>query len=293
MFGMGYSRDSVYLSNHAILKKYTPDCYKVVFMKNCRQPGFEEQGETKGKRNSAGHTSKLDASISRSRSKIFELAMCNPWDYFVTLTLSPENGNRRDLHSFKSSLSKWLNNLNFRYDLNIKYLLVPEPHENGCWHMHGLFMGIPADMLTPFSVHDHLPYRVLSMLREGRKIFNWPVYAEKYGYVTCERIRDREATAKYITKYITKELGKSMVGLNEKLYLCSHGLKRAETVYRGTLSREFEPDFCNEYVAVKSFHTLKQAMELFVDDEFCSPVSFLSLIDKYKGGSIWKPCLQT
>lgn len=287
MVGLRYSKACVYESNHAILKKYTDNCYKVIFMKNCRQPGFEEQGKsTKGKRNSAGHSRKLDESLSRTRSKVYELAICNPWEYFVTLTLSPENGNRQNLRVFQRAFSKWINNLNYRHGLSIKYLLIPEPHKDGAWHMHGLFMGIPAEQLVPFSLHDYLPYRLRSLLRAGHNIFNWPAYADKFGWVTCERIRNFEACALYITKYITKELGENASRLNEKLYLCSHGLKRAETVCRGQLTQEFEPDFHNEYVAIKIFDNLEDAVSLFVHDNVHDsiPVSFVDLIDKISGG---------
>ena len=33
---------------------------------------------------------KLSESICRSRHKIYDLAMCNPWDYFFTGTLYPD-----------------------------------------------------------------------------------------------------------------------------------------------------------------------------------------------------------
>lgn len=86
MFALGYSRDSVYQRSYATLKRYNDSCYKVVLMKSCRLPGFEESGMIKtGKRNSAGNTAKLEASISRTKSRVTELALCNPWEYFVTL----------------------------------------------------------------------------------------------------------------------------------------------------------------------------------------------------------------
>lgn len=221
--------------------------------------------------------------------------MCNQWEYFITLTLSPENGNRRDLKSFKASLSKWLNNLNFRKGCAIKYLLIPEPHDDGSWHMHGLFMGIPEDMLRPFSQDEHLPYRILSMLNEGRQLYDWPSYAQKFGYVTCERIHDPDACAKYITKYISKELGESAARLNEKLYLCSHGLERAKVVCRGHIVREFVPDFCNDYVATKVFPSCDEALALFDDSNISdsAPVGFVDMVTQYLGGaSAWNVCPQ-
>ena len=297
MYGLGYSENCVFEHSLATLKKYNENCYKVTLIKACRLPGFEERdGFKKTKRGAAGNTKKLEASVSRTKSRVTELALCNSWEYFVTLTLSPEKYNRNDLPTFKKNLSKFLNNLRFRYGWSIKYLLIPEQHKDGAWHMHGLFMGIPKSELTLFSLHDHLPMRVLRMLGEGRQIMNWKRYAESFGYVTCEPIRNLEATAKYITKYITKDLVSSQVGLNKNLYLCSHGLNRAETIYRGHIANDFQPDFCNDYVAIKTFKTEEEALALFADDNegHSFPISFDEIFRRYSnGGTNWTTCSQT
>lgn len=296
MLALGYSYGSVVEQSVATLKRYNDSCYKVTLMKSCRLPGFEEVLDVvSGKRNSAGNLNKLESSLSRTKSNVRELALCNPWEYFVTLTLCPDKFDRFDLACFKKSLSKFLNNLRYRHGWDIQYLLIPEQHKDGAWHMHGLFMGIPDSELVAFSCHDTLPWRVLRLLGEGRQIMNWPRYAETFGYVTCEPIRNLDATAKYITKYITKDVSVSQVGLNKKLYLCSHGLKRAETVYKGRIVHEFQPDYCNDYVAIKTFKTEAEALALFVDDNAgeSKPISFNEIYDLVFGGSSCIPCPQT
>lgn len=71
MYALGYSRDSVFQRSFATLKRYNDSCYKVVLMKSCRLPGFEEIGIIKtGKRNSAGNTKKLEASLSRTKNRV-------------------------------------------------------------------------------------------------------------------------------------------------------------------------------------------------------------------------------
>ena len=265
MFGLGYSSNQVFVRDQAMLKQYGAHGYKLVLMRTCRLPGFEARGPLRGKRNSAGHVRKLNASISRSRSKLFELALCNPWEYFVTITFDGGRIDRYDLPQLKRAFAKWINNLNSRSKdaTKIKYLLIPERHADGAWHMHGLFMGIPAQRLRAFSLE--------------------------------EPIRDLERCAKYITKYITKELGESMIALNEKLYLCSHGLSRAAVVRRGPLACSFVPDYCNEYVALKSFppSALEEALGLF-DDRPISDflhIGFLDLVSPYlRGDFAWNNC---
>lgn len=278
MDGIHVSSSTVYDKNHGILRFYTDDYSKVTMLKCCRLPGYEVLSDSKRKRNSAGHESKLASSLSRTRSAVFELAMCNDWEYFVTLTLAPVNGDRQDLKAFQRRLSNWLKNTNYRKGCAIKYLLIPEPHEDGSWHMHGLFMGIPEDMLRPFASTEHLPYRLLDMLQNGRLVYDWPGYRDKFGFVTCERIRDRDACAKYITKYITKELGESAARLNQKLYLCSLGLNRSVVACRGHIGEKFEPDFCNEYVATKAYDSLEEPLQLFDESNISSPVGFYDIV---------------
>lgn len=281
MDGIHVSSSTVYDKNHGILRFYTDDYSKVTMLKSCRLPGYESPSDVKHKRNSAGHESKLASSLSRTRSAVFELAMCNDWEYFVTLTLSPVNGDRQDLKTFQRKLSNWLKNTNARKGCSIKYLLIPEPHEKGTWHMHGLFMGIPEDMLRPFSAAEYLPYRLLDMLQSGRPVFDWPVYRDKFGFVTCERIRDRAACARYITKYITKEFGESVSRLNQKLYFCSVGLNRSVVVCRGHIGERFVPDFCNEYVAVKAFDGLDEPLQLFEKSNISDAVGFFDVVSPY------------
>lgn len=297
MFGLGYSSNQVFVRDQAILKRYGAHGYKLVLMRTCRLPGFEARGPLRGKRNSAGHVRKLNASISRSRSKVFELALCNSWEYFVTITFDGGRVDRYDLPQLKRAFAKWINNLNSRSGdaTKIKYLLIPERHADGAWHMHGLFMGIPANRLRAFSLEEHLPHAIRAKLQTGTTVYNWPAYAKKFGYVTVEPIRDLERCAKYITKYITKELGESMIAINEKLYLCSHGLSRAAVVRRGPLSCSFVPDYCNEYVALKSFppSALEEALGLF-DDRPISDllhIGFLDLVSPYlRGDFAWNNC---
>lgn len=282
----------VYESNVARLKKYNDNNYKIVYMKSCRQVGFEERKEDseKGKKNTAGNTSKLDESLSRTRARVFDLAICNPWDYFITLTLSPDEHDRYDLRAFYKQLTKWINNLNYRNGTSIKYLLIPEPHDDGAWHMHGFIHGIPDEALEDFIPGKHPQ----DLIDNGFK--NWTAYSEKFGFCSLGHLRNAEACSKYITKYITKALGQSAIALNHHMYYCSKGLKRAETVVKGHLSKEFEPDFANDYVAIKSFKSLDEALAFFIDDdEIREPVTFNGLISSFmqRRESPWTACLQT
>lgn len=93
---------------------------------------------------------KLSQAIARARSVITQVAICNDWDYFFTCTLDGAKHDRYDLDSFRKVFPQWLRDYNKKYRCKIRYLLVPERHKDGAWHIHGFLRGIPSDRLTPF-----------------------------------------------------------------------------------------------------------------------------------------------
>lgn len=209
---------------------------------------------------------KLSCNISRARTSIFEYAFCNRWDYFLTLTLSPDSQNRYDLNAFIKRLGQWLRNYGKRHGLCLKYLLVPEQHKDGAWHMHGFIMGLPLSHLTDFEDYlgqRKLPKYITDQIKHGGLVFNWEDYEKKFGFCDLEPIRNREAAAKYVTKYISKNLFESAIAVNSKLYYVSKGLSRAETMKKGVIPPHVEvgttPDFYNPYCEVYQTRSADQA----------------------------------
>lgn len=262
-------KGEVYAHDVAYLKKYRDDYYKIVLFRTIRRAGYEavneETDHRKGKKNTAENDGKLAASLSRTRSAIFELALCNEWKLFVTLTLNPEYHDRKDLHTFKTKLSTWIKNYNRLHNTNIKYLLIPELHRDGInYHMHGLMMDLPIEHLHEFTREEKLPIKILIEVARGHKLYSWPAYAKRFGYITMSEIGHLEGVSKYITKYITKDLYNTRISLNEHLYYCSQGLKRAEIIYRGRLVKELDEDYSNEYVKIKTVKGEAEARAYFI-----------------------------
>lgn len=185
-------------------------------------PYFESKSDTNKKKI---NDEKLANNISRAKSKIFEYAYCNLWDYFVTLTISPEKYNRYDLKTYIKDLGKFINNYGTHHGSKIQYLLIPELHKNGAWHMHGLIAGILPKHLV-INEHGYLDF---------------PMYSEKFGFCNLGHIKNHDAVSKYITKYITKDLLSRSFG--ERCYYNSKRLKKAELLYR---SENISPD-CIEW----------------------------------------------
>ena len=92
---------------------------KLIRMNVLRNEGVEDDND-KCKSKGSVNTEKLDESICRTRSKIFELAFCNPWSWFFTGTLDPKRYDRTDLKKFHSDLTKWLREYNRYHGTHIK-----------------------------------------------------------------------------------------------------------------------------------------------------------------------------
>lgn len=249
-------RDTKYKYNQTILKVFGTGQnkkIKVITMSCLRNKGVEDDTEVFTARGSV-NDEKTDESISRTRSAIFELAFCNPWECFFTGTLDPKKYDRTDLKKFQKDLSQWIRDYNKKYGLHIKYLLIPELHSDGkSWHMHGFIMGLPIEHLQQFKIGDKMGFKLSQKVANGDLVYNWCPYMDKFGFCDLEPIRDAEAVSKYVTKYISKNLRNSVKELNANMYYCSQGLKRAEIVKVGIMSPNITPSFTNDYCSVAWF----------------------------------------
>lgn len=234
-------RGRKYLNDQVVVKEYggegVPLRYKVVAMACVRQAGVEDPdmddaavGEPPGPVNDC----KLGESLARARGKIYELAYCNSWEWFFTGTLDPQKFNRADLEGYHKSLTQWLQNLRKRKGCDIRFLLVPELHKDGIsWHIHGLLMGLPEERLHRFRLGDRMGRGIAQRVRDGVEVYDWPDYRERYGWCSLERVRSREAVSGYMTKYICKDIGRSVTDSGAHLYYRSRGLREAKKIARG------------------------------------------------------------
>lgn len=231
-----YSR---YITDYYNIKQLNDDIYKIIYCKlPIKRAGFEEKRNYKRPRDV--HNTKLSNHIARARTRVFELAICNDFDYFITLTINDEKLDRYDLKGYIKKLGQFIRDYRKKLGADIQYLLIPEKHINGAWHVHGLIKGIPADQLKK-NEHGYL---------------DWEDYKKRFGYCSIDKIRNQEAVSKYITKYIRKsfDTDRGVTDKESKLYYCSRGLRRPQKKKEGTLnSWELDKipfDYENEYVRV-------------------------------------------
>ena len=225
----------LYNRDVAIIKKYGKK-YRLQLHRSLRSSGLEVEQKKRRIKGEYLNEDKLEESIIRTRSKIYELSICNDWELFVTLTLDKSKYNRMDLNKYRKDLAQFIRDYNKKYDIGIKYLLIPEMHKDGAWHMHGFILGLPLEHLR----------------KNENGYLDWFPYRNKFGYISIDKIRDKEASSCYILKYITKNLNNCVKEVGAHMYYCSQGLKRAEVIKRGTLKeRNVSWDFENEWVKLK------------------------------------------
>ena len=268
-------KDVKYKRDQTILKVYgygDSKKIKVVRMNLLRTAGVEDDDEYRASKCSVNNF-KLDENIRRAKNAIFEYAFCNPWDWFFTGTLDPKKYDRTNLDKFHKDLTQWFRDYGKKYNLQIKFLLVPEPHADGVsWHIHGFLHGPPKEHLKQFVVGDVMGKGLAEKVKKGGVVYNWLPYAKKFGFCDLEPIRNPEAVSKYMTKYINKNLASSVKELNAHLYYHSRGLNRAEVIKKGVMAAPITPTYENEYCSVAwldySQELLQELSSSFLDIDY-------------------------
>ena len=111
------------------------------------------------------------------------------------------------------------------------YLIIPEKHKDGNYHLHGfLSSAFGCDFYT--NEHHYLSWRSFDCI----------------GFSNIFEINNLSSVAKYITKYITKDLCSTCKG--RRLYFASNGLKKSNrlldiVVADFHIDYDFVCDFCS------------------------------------------------
>ena len=241
-------RQSRYLNDQWSVYKYG-NRIKVVYFK-CGRLSDAGGHFQPGKDSGSQSDERLRESLSRPRSTVYEWAACNDFEFFVTLTLDAAKRDRGDLAGYRKALAQFIRDLNRRREEGekIRYLLVPEQHRDGSWHMHGLVKGLVVGRDLVRNEHGYL---------------DWPAYRGKFGFISLDTIKNPAACCSYIAKYVTKSMrgDKSEktpeIERGGHLFFCSQGLKRREVIARYLCGNvpvaEKDWDWENDYIKIKWF----------------------------------------
>ena len=180
-------------------------------------------------------TEKEASNLARAKSSIREYALCNDWEWFVTLTLDGTKQDRYHLEEWVKDFGYWVGNYNKKFHTKLKYLLIPEQHKDGAWHMHGLLGGVSADSVL--------------QLQSGYSCIQY--YSQRFGFMNMSKIRDTKRIAGYITKYVSKDLDTSEVGMYKHMFYHSFGLKKAEKFYETNVREMPIEVWQNDFVGIE------------------------------------------
>lgn len=151
--------------------------------------------------------------LFKVKRRIKDYVRSNDFKYFVTLTFGK---NRKDDEEKFKQLDNWLRYMKKKHGL-FDYILVPERHETGEIHLHGVFGECGMEMVDSGVKH------------KNRTIYNMPEW--RYGFTTISVIEHRGKTANYLVdSYMTKD-NMDVVPKGKKKYWSSNGLRKPVVSY--------------------------------------------------------------
>lgn len=196
--------------------KYFPDGSRELLV--CSKPIFREEGweacearKPRKKAPAAAGAGDVQRAQRRARTEVRDLALCNPFTHFVTLTLDASRVDRYDMAAITRKLNAWLSNQVQRRGL--KYILVPERHKDGAVHFHGFFNDVlersdSGTVIPPGGGKPRKPrskaQRAVWLAQGGRVVWNLPGWS--LGFTTAlELVGEYPRAVSYVCKYIGKQ----------------------------------------------------------------------------------------
>ena len=159
--------------------------------------------------------------ISRSKKSVKEIALCNDFNYFVTITIK-NDFNRYNIDNAFYYLSNFCKKYKRKYFL-FSYIFIAEYHQDKAIHFHGLCF-LPTNAIS----FDLYPRTILNQKdNKFYHCFSSSIFDE-FGRNTFQPITSKEKISSYIMKYITKDCIRTS---SHRLYTCSRGLVHADKTY--------------------------------------------------------------
>ena len=172
----------------------------------------------------------------RIKRKIKYYCVANEFDLFWTLTFDDRKVNAKNYEYSRKQLQAWLKYQREKYG-KFDYIIIPELHKDGAIHFHGVTGGLNAPIVDSGVKH------------KGSKVYN--CFEWEHGFTTLTKIRNKEKTASYVTKYVTKKMQNSIVGKGKKKYWLSQGLRKPDITFTDlNLAPDLKPDFQNDMIAI-------------------------------------------
>lgn len=242
------------ISHTARMKSYPDGSFELLAsdVPCFRQSGWEEHGREAARGTSAADKTRREAtegtsaadqerSMRRAAGRVRDLALCNDFRWFVTLTLDPAKIDRRDMGALTHVLNRWSDNRVRRKGL--RYILVPERHKDGAIHLHGFFNdALPLVDSGTVSLPGGKPRKPRSRKQReewlsagGKIVYNIPDWS--LGFSTALQLTgDYHAAVAYVCKYVRKQQEK----IGGRWYYSGGKLQEPEVSYLDIGYREVE-----------------------------------------------------
>ena len=181
----------------------------------------------------------LNASLRRTKIALNMLLEMNDFDWFATLTFDQKKIDRTNDEAVYNAYQKYINNIKHQFP-RLRYICIPERHEDLCIHFHLLIGGITPKQLglensgkvccswawkknkvasiDYYEKTKHLHENELTET-DGLTIYNVTTFV--YGYTTVTRIASRERCNSYVKKYVEKALGSTDI-FKKRFYYSSN-----------------------------------------------------------------------
>ncbi len=176
----------------------------------------------------------MSASLKRTKIMLNMLLEMNDFDWFCTFTFDRAKIDRTNDELVYLAYQKYVDNMKHKFP-NLRYLCVPERHEDNCIHFHLLIGGVSTQQLGLVNSGKvccswaTLKNKICSKEyfertkheheltdTDGLVVYN--VTSFTYGLTTATRIVSRERCNSYVKKYIDKALGTSTEIFKKRFY---------------------------------------------------------------------------
>ena len=192
------------------------------------------------------------SSVSRLKSRVQELILCNKWNCFVTFTLDKSKRERNSLDSF-DALTRHLKYIRQTRCSELRFMLLLEQHKNGGYHGHAL-MYLPADFIAD------------EFIINGNGYFEWVDISSRFGFMSIKPYDGTLRACNYVTKYVTKDL------IPGRVLRTSKGLNKAYVIRNLSIgiSSNVSNVFRSEYVisvlmSVDSFECYYNNFDILIE----------------------------
>ncbi len=175
--------------------------------------------------------------LRRARVAVVDLALCNDFDYFGTITFdSKKVGNDLNFPQLmKDRIADLFDNYKQTSAFDFKYILVPEyGAKKGRLHFHFIVSGLNKEDLF-INEKSHL---------------DWHLTSDRFGFTQITKIKGTRLDRVRVAKYCAKYLSKDSIKICNHRYFASKGLKRPE---RSVIEHDDEALLVSEWLEAQGF----------------------------------------